>query len=147
MSKNKPPELTDKFITWYDVRGVHDLELIGKIGEKFAIHPLALEDIVDTQQRPKFEEYETGIFFTLRSLSFKENNLELQTEQISIYVGNKFLLSFQEDDDDLFTEIRKRLKRSSGRIRHRGSDYLAYALIDSIVDHYYIILDSYGWKK
>lgn len=141
LSKDQSPQQTKQLVNWYDIRGVHDIELVRQIGSRFSIHPLALEDIVDTQQRPKFEEYESGIFITLRALSMDKNNMELQTEQISIYVGDHFLLSFQEDDDDLFKAIRNRLQKSDGRIRTRGSDYLAYALIDSIVDNYYVILD------
>ena len=142
-SKDEKPTAAEGFqVTWYDIRGVHDLALIEKIGKKFAIHPLALEDIVDTQQRPKFEEYPEGLFITLRALQFDPKLLLLHTEQVSVYIGKKFLLSFQEDDDDLFAQVRKRLESSSGRIRQRGSDYLAYALVDSIVDHYFIVLDK-----
>lgn len=140
---DKKPEIEKgDHITWFDIRGIHDIELIGKIGKHFHIHPLALEDIVDTEQRPKFEEYEEGIFVTLKALEFNEEKLELRTEQISIYVGEKFALSFQEDDDDLFVAVRKRLHTGSGRIRERGSDYLAYALIDTLVDNYYLQLDK-----
>lgn len=142
LKDEKPTPVNGYNVTWYDVRGVHDIALIEKIGKKFSIHPLALEDIVDTQQRPKFEEYPDGLFITLRALQFDLENLELKTEQVSIYIGQNFLLSFQEDDDDLFVLVRKRLENSSGRIRQRGSDYLAYALIDSIVDNYFVVLDK-----
>ena len=141
LQNEKPPAADGYNVTWFDVRGVHDLGLIEKIGKKFSIHPLALEDIVDTQQRPKFEEYKDGLFITLRDLKFDVEHLELKTEQVSIYIGKNFLLSFQEDDDDLFVYVRKRLEVSSGRIRQRQSDYLAYALVDSIVDNYFIVLD------
>ncbi len=142
LKDEKPIAVEGYNVTWYDVRGIHDLALIEKLGKKYAIHPLALEDIVDTQQRPKFEEYPEGVFITLRALQFDVDKLELKTEQVSIYVGKTFLVSFQEDDEDLFVLVRKRLENSSGRIRQRGSDYLAYALIDSIVDHYFIVLDG-----
>ena len=142
LQNEKPPSAEGFNVTWYDVRGVHDLALIEKIGKKFAIHPLALEDIVDTQQRPKFEEYKEGLFITLRDLKFDVEKLELKTEQVSIYVGQNFLLSFQEDDDDLFVAVRKRIEVKSGRIRQRQSDYLAYALVDSIVDSYFLVLDK-----
>ncbi|MEO1262925.1 MAG: magnesium/cobalt transporter CorA [Bacteroidota bacterium] len=141
--KDKKPALQDGFkVTWFDVRGVHDLNLMEKIGERFNIHALTLEDIVDIRQRPKFEAFKEGVFVTLRSFQFDQEKLELQTEQVSIYFGEHFVLSFQEDDDDLFIKVRERLKNKSGRIRQRGSDYLAYALIDSIVDSYFPMLDK-----
>ena len=141
--QDKKPPIKDGFkVTWFDVRGVHDLKLMEKIGKRFNVHALTLEDIVDIRQRPKFEEFKEGVFVTLRSFQFDQDNLELKGEQVSIYFGDRFVLSFQEDDDDLFFRVRERLKNKSGRIRQRGSDYLAYALIDSIVDNYFPMLDK-----
>lgn len=130
------------FINWYDIKGLHDVTLIDKIGKAHELHGLVLEDILDTQQRPKFEEYENGIFITLQELVFDNDSQSIQTEHIAIYAGPNFVLSFQEKDDDTFAPVRERLRNSSGRIRQRQSDYLAYALADSVVDHYFIILDQ-----
>ncbi len=131
-----------QFISWYDVRGVHDLGLVESIGKKFNVHTLALEDIVDTHQRPKFEDYGDGIFITLRSLRFDKEELSIHTEQVSIYAGEKFILTFQEDDDDLFIPVRERMQHQTRRIRKGESDYLLYALVDLIVDNYYHVLDA-----
>ena len=130
------------FVSWYDIRGLHNVELIQAIGDRFDIHPLVLEDVLDTQQRPKFEEHEAGVFLTVQSLSFDREKLEIKTEQVAIYAGKGFVLSFQEDEDDLFPAIRERIHSGRGKIKKRGSDYLAYALTDNIVDHYYLLLDQ-----
>jgi magnesium transporter len=128
-------------IQWYDIRGLHDIELIQKIGELFSIHPMALEEIADVYQRPKYEEYTKGVFLTLGALS--RNEKALSKEHIAIYFGNGFVLSFQEEDSDIFKSIRERLKNNQGRIRRKGADYLAYALIDSIIDEYFVLSDQY----
>ncbi|MDX1943317.1 MAG: CorA family divalent cation transporter, partial [Saprospiraceae bacterium] len=134
-----PPELNN-FITWYDVKGLHNVSLIERLGQLYNIHSLILEDVLDTQQRPKFEEYEDGIFIILHAITFDRDTRETQTEHIAIFAGHNFLLSFQEKDDDTFAPVRERIRTASGRIRKRGSDYLAYALADSVVDHYFIVL-------
>lgn len=130
-------------VTWYDVRGLHDVSMIDRIGQYFNMHPLVLEDIVHTSQRPKFEEYGQDVFIVLTSLSYDDKNQTVQAEQISIYFGENFLLTFQEKEDDTFLAVRERLHASRGRIRSRQSDYLAYALIDSIVDNYFEVLDCF----
>lgn len=137
-----PPMQVGDFITWYDVKGLHDIRIIDELGELFKVHSLVLEDILDTQQRPKFEEYSDAIFITLNALLFDHDSQEVQTEHIAIYAGPNFVLSFQEKDDDTFVPVRERIKNGIGRMRQRGSDYLAYALADSAVDHYFIILDQ-----
>lgn len=130
------------YLNWYDVKGLHDVMLVDQLGKQFQVHGLVLEDILDTQQRPKFEEYDKGIFITLQALTFNQEAQTIETEHIAIYAGLDFVLSFQEKDDDTFAPVRERLRNSSGRIRQRQSDYLAYALADSVVDHYFIILDQ-----
>lgn len=130
------------FINWYDVKGLHDIQLIDQLGKQFNLHPLVEEDILDTQQRPKFEEYEDGIFITLHAILFDREAQEIQNEHIAVYAGPDFVISFQEKDDDTFVPVRERIKNGSGRMRQRGSDYLAYALADSVVDHYFIVLDQ-----
>jgi magnesium transporter len=116
--------------------------LIEQLGTQFNLHPLVQEDILDTQQRPKFEEYDAGIFITLHAILFDREAREILTEHIAVYAGPNFVLSFQEKDDDTFVPVRERVKSGNGRMRQRGSDYLAYALADSVVDHYFTILDQ-----
>ncbi len=133
--------LDGPFTNWYDIRGVHNADLIRQFGDAYNIHPLALEDILDTQQRPKLEEYDNGIFLTAQALVVEEQIGKIETEQIAIFFGNHFILSFQEKEDDNFATVRNRLLVPQAKIRRRGADYLAYALLDSVVDYYYPILD------
>jgi len=112
------------------------------LGLEYDIHPLVLEDIADTQQRPKFDEYEKGIFLIVRALAFDKENLQIKTEQVSIYFQKGLLISFQEDETDLFAAVRHRLQAGHGRIRRLKADYLAYALVDNLVDNYFLILDG-----
>jgi magnesium transporter len=127
---------------WYDIRGLHDTQLIEILGKTFDIHSLVLEDVVNTHQRPKFEEYPNGNFIIIRALAFDKVNLEVTTEQVSIFFRQGLLISFQEAETDLFDAVRLRIQSGKGRIRQRGSDYLAYALLDNIVDNYYLVLDD-----
>ncbi|MEN0005601.1 MAG: magnesium/cobalt transporter CorA [Bacteroidota bacterium] len=129
-------------IRWYDLRGLHNVALVKKMGELFSIHPLVLEDILDTNQRPKFEEYEDGLFITIQDFTFEPATLEVKKEQVTIYVMDKVVLSFQEDDQDIFTTIRQRFSNAQSQVRRKGTDYLAYALLDRVVDNYFIILDQ-----
>lgn len=138
------PKVDDQFVTWIDIRGIHDSELIERIGRTYNIHPLVLEDIMDVHQRPKFEEYETGFYFTLRNYKYHPELRSIVPEQISIYAGRYFVFSFQEDQEELFTEVIARLETGKGKLRQRNSDYLVYALIDRIVDGYFVILDQIG---
>ncbi|HKK73987.1 MAG TPA: magnesium/cobalt transporter CorA [Saprospiraceae bacterium] len=132
-----------EMVQWYDIRGLHDPELIQGLGEVFRIHPLALEDIADTEQRPRMDEYVNGIFVTLKALNFDKEQRLLNPEHLSLYLTNEgTILTFQEDAEDLFASVRGRLEKSSGRIRKRKSDYLFYALMDTIVDDYYLVLEA-----
>jgi len=142
LKNEKPTLMPGDYISWFDVRGVHDIALVERIGKRFDIHPLILEDVLDTQQRPKFEEYKNGIYLTIRALSLEEEKMDIHTEQISIYLGKDFVVSFQENDDDLFVAVRNRLNNSEGNVREKGADFLAYILLDTIVDNYYLILDK-----
>jgi magnesium transporter len=128
-------------VKWYDVRGLHDVALVEQLGKQFGVHPLALEDILDTQQRPKFEDYENGLFLILKALSYDEEQQRIQTEQVAIFAGDGFVLSFQENETDLFPGVRERIHSGRAKIRKRKADYLAYALADNIVDQYYLLLD------
>ncbi len=132
----------DEVVDWYDIRGLHNTILIESLGKSVDIHPLILEDIADTNQRPKYEEYEKGNFVSIKALSFDKKTVKVKTEQISIYFNQGLLLSFQEDETDIFAAVRQRLQLGRGRIRQQGADYLAYALIDSIVDDYHQVING-----
>lgn len=129
-------------LTWIDVRGLTDTAIIERLGSDFQLHPLALEDVLDTQQRAKAEEYDNGLFFILHNLRFEPESPELQTEQIAVFMGEHFVISFQEDPDDTLQPVRKRIQEGVGRLRKKGPDYLAYSMLDTIVDHYYLVLDE-----
>lgn len=132
----------DHIVDWYDIRGVHDTQLIEQLGSTFNLHPLVLEGIADTSQRPKFEEYEKGILLIFKALSFHKENKKIATEQITLYFRKGFLITFQEDHSDIFAVIRQRIHAGKGKIRQKGADYLAYALADNLVDNYFYILDQ-----
>jgi magnesium transporter len=133
-------------VTWINVDGVHDVGLIQKLGETFDLHPLIIEDIVHTQQRPKMEESENYIYIVLKMLYLDDAQNETQVEQVSLVFGKNFVISFQEKEGDIFESIRARLRNGKGRIRKMGTDYLAYSLIDAVVDHYFVILEKDGEK-
>lgn len=126
---------------WLDIRGVNDTIFVEQIGHKFNIHPLAMEDILDVDQRPKMDEYDEGIFMTLVALKLDHDTFILKKEQITLFFGKNFLISFQEDADDFLHTIRERMYQKRGKIRGKGIDYLAYSIIDYVVDHYYEALD------
>ncbi|PVX24247.1 MAG: magnesium and cobalt transport protein CorA [Candidatus Bathyarchaeum sp.] len=137
--------LEDKsHITWINVDGVHKLDNIEQVGKQLQIHPLALEDIAHTGQRPKMEDYEDYLFIVLKMLQYNEETTETRTEQVSIILGSNYVVSFQENEGDVFGLIRERIRTDRGRTRKMGADYLAYALVDAIVDHYFMVLEKIG---
>ncbi|MFH1868799.1 MAG: magnesium/cobalt transporter CorA, partial [Candidatus Omnitrophota bacterium] len=131
-------------VTWINIDGIHDMDIIERIGSHFGIHHLMLEDIVNTAQRPKFEDAENYIFIVLKMLYFNERENEIQSEQVSLILGHNSVISFQEKEGDIFNPIRERIRNAKGRIRKSGADYLAYTLIDSVVDNYFLILERIG---
>jgi len=133
-------------ITWINIDGLHEVNVIEKLGNCFDIHPLVLEDILNTDQRPKMEDYEKYIFLVLKMLLVDDKTNMIHSEQISIILGQNFVISFQEAIGDVFDTIRERIRKGKGRIRKLDSDYLAYALIDAIVDNYFVILEKLGEK-
>jgi magnesium transporter len=133
-------------ISWVNIDGVHDMAVIEKLGQHFLIHPLTLEDTVNTAQRPKFEEFDDYLYVVLKMLIYDDNAGRVRAEQVSLVLGHSFLISFQEAEGDVFDAVRERIRRGRGRIRRGGSDYLAYALIDCIVDHYFVALEHLGEK-
>lgn len=126
-------------VTWINLDGIHDIGVIEKIGRHFGIHPLTLEDIIDTGQRPKMEDFDNYLFVVLKMLYHDEKEEEVQAEHISIILGSGFVISFQEREGDVFDPVRERIRRAKGRIRKMGADYLTYALIDTIVDNYFLL--------
>lgn len=127
--------------SWISVHGL-DPEIIKTLGGHFDLHPLTLEDIQNTDHRPKFEEFENYLFITLKMIRLDTNNGGPADEQVSLVIGHGYVISFQESGTGLFATVRERLERSAGRIRHRGSDYLCYALLDRVIDNYYVILED-----
>lgn len=131
-------------VTWINVNGIHQLEIIEKFGKQFHLHPLLLEDIVNTDQRPKLDDYDTYWFIVLKMLYAGERAKAIQVEQVSLIFGPNFILSFQENGKDVFEPIRERLRTGKGRLRQWGADYLLYSLVDAVVDHYFVILETVG---
>lgn len=132
-------------VTWLRIRGLGDIDLIGAVGRRLDIHPLSLEDIVNTDHRPKVEDLADYILITLRLIK-PEDEGKVSNYQLSLVIGPGFLVSFEETADDFFRPVLDRLKRSSGRIRQRGADYIAYALMDTVIDNYYVALEQAGFR-
>lgn len=135
----REPERT----VWINVIGLHDTEAIEAIGADYGLHPLVLEDLVAPGQRPKLESYDGYLFLVLRMLSLDERG-ELVNEQLGLVLGKDFVLTFQERPGDVFDPVRDRLRSSSTRIRRMGPDYLAYALLDAVVDGYFPVIEALG---
>ncbi|GAB4323215.1 MAG: magnesium/cobalt transporter CorA [Bacteroidales bacterium] len=133
-------------ITWLNIDGLHDVEIIDKIGKYYDIHPLVLEDILNTNQRTKLEVYDDYIFIVIKMLIFDEKEFKINSEQVSIILGKNFVISFQEKPGDIFDSLRERIRGGKGKIRKMGSDYLTYALLDVIIEHYFINLEKVGDK-
>ncbi|MBM4340631.1 MAG: magnesium/cobalt transporter CorA [Deltaproteobacteria bacterium] len=132
-------------VTWVNVDGVHQIEIIEKLGQCFGFHPLVMEDILNTDQRPKMEIYGDYLYIVLKMLHGGDAGHSVEGEQVSLILGSNFVISFQEEKEgDVFNPVRERIRTSKGLIRKMGSDYLAYSLIDTIVDHYFLILERLG---
>lgn len=131
-------------ITWMNVSGVHDVDLVERLGECFGIHPMTLEDIANTTQRPKVEEFPGYVFMVLKMIAFNEDTQNIDIEHVSAILGDHFVISFLEDDGDVFDAVRDRIRASSGRIRWMKADYLAYSLLDAVVDHYFLAVERMG---
>ena len=131
-------------VMWLNIDGVHMPKIIEQVGKNFGVHPLVLEDIADTGQRPKIEDFEDYMYVVLKMFRFDEKENEIQTEQISLVLGHDFVISFQEREGDVFDPIRERLRNNKGRIRKASADYLVYALMDAVVDNYFLIMEKLG---
>jgi len=133
-------------VTWINIDALHQVDIIEKLGKHFGLHPLVLEDIVNTDQRPKIEDFVTYLFFVLKILSYNIQENDVVSEQLSLILGTNFLISFQEYPGDNFEPIRERIRNDKGRVRKMGVDYLAYTLVDAIIDNYFLILEQIGDK-
>lgn len=137
--KNKPS------ITWINIEGVNSPGILEKLGNCYGFHPLILEDILTTDQRPKIEDFKDYIYIVLKMLHYDGKINRIATEQISIILGPNFVISFQEGlEGDVFNPVRERIRSGKGKIRKLGADYLAYSLLDAVVDNYFVILERLG---
>ncbi|MBM4273701.1 MAG: magnesium/cobalt transporter CorA [Deltaproteobacteria bacterium] len=136
--KNKPT------VTWINVNGISHIPNLEKLGECFNLHPLVLEDILNIDQRPKIEDYDDYLFIVVKTIRYDESTNEIVADQISLILGNNYVISLHENNVEIFDVIKERLRTAKGRIRKAGADYLAYALIDFIVDNYFIVLEKFG---
>lgn len=128
-------------VTWVNIEGLGDADVLHKMAEVFSIHRLALEDVVNVHQRPKVEEYTHHLFIVMRMIYL---NHHVESEQLSIFLGENYVLTFQSTPGDCLDPVRKRIREHQGRIRSVGADYLAYALIDDVIDAYFPVLDVYS---
>lgn len=134
-------------VTWVNIEGLQDVHIIQKLGDYFKIHPLTQEDIVNTDQRPKIEDLNDYLYIVLKMITYDDTIEDIVIEQISLILGENFVLSFQEGiKGDIFDPLRDRIRTDKGKIRKMGSDYLAYGLIDATVDNYFLILEKIGDK-
>lgn len=141
------PSKDASVVTWMNVDGLHRTEIIEKTGNLYNLHPLTLEDILNTGQYPKIEDYGEYLFIVLKMLYYNDSVNEIEVEQVSLCLGSNFVVSFQEEAErDVFDPVRARIRSGKGKMRTMGADYLAYSLIDAIVDSYFIILEKVGEK-
>lgn len=132
-------------VTWINVDGIHQEKILQRLGECYGLHPLMLEDILNTEQRPKLEDFNEYLYIVLKMFRNDEQTGGIITEQISLVLGRNFVISFQEGlEGDVFNPIREHLRSGAGRIRKMGADYLAYSLLDGVVDNYFVILERLG---
>ncbi|EKD70425.1 MAG: hypothetical protein ACD_46C00537G0001 [uncultured bacterium] len=132
-------------ITWVNVEGLRDVETIKQIAANFKLHPLTVEDILNIEQRSKVEEFDDYLFITIKVMQWHEKTTQFFTKQLGLILGKNFVLSFQEIDTTLFDSILTRLQSGSHqRLRKHGSDYLAYRLIDVVIDEYFVVLEGIG---
>ena len=129
---------------WLNIHGVHDAELIKQIGDLFHLHPLVQEDILNTEQRPKIDEFKEYIFLEARSFQYDKASMTMDSEQVSFVLGHDYLLTFQERSTGIFEPVRGRIRATHAHICELGVDYLAYALLDSVVDRYFSVLEDLG---
>lgn len=131
-------------VTWINVIGLHDLGMIELIGKRFNLHPLTIEDLVNTNQRPKAEIFPDYLFIVLKMMSYSETANSVDVEHVSLILGKNYVISFLENEGDVFDTVRARIRSAKGRIRAMPSDYFAYVLMDAVVDHYFLAVERIG---
>ncbi|MBA2880758.1 magnesium transporter [Desulfosalsimonas propionicica] len=136
--------ISEDSVTWINITGVHDPDLIGRLGQMFDLHPLVLEDMLNTEGRPKLDDYDTYLFAILKMIDYDPGQNRLDHEQVSLVVRPGLVISLQEKPGDVFDPVRERIRKGKGRIRKLGADYLAYALMDMIVDQYFLAMEQIG---
>ena len=153
LEEKSPENLTESFpfdplvpVNWLNINGSHEVDHLEEIGTRLDIHSLVLEDILNNSQRPKVEDYDEYLFIELNMLSWNDEEAMVNAEQISLLLGENYLVTFQEQERDVFEPIRNRIREGKGRLTKAGPDYLAYNLIDAVVDNYFIILENLGEK-
>lgn len=137
-------DLKEDTVNWFNIDGIHDVKLLEKVGHRFNINYLLLEDIANTTQRPKTEFYPDYIYQCIKMISYDTDVNELRVEQVSILLTEDAVITFQEKTGDVFESVRKRIENDRGRVRRSGTDYLFYALLDSIIDHYFVVVEQIG---
>jgi magnesium transporter len=142
--KEMPGPANEGCVQWLDIVGVHDPETMRQVGQRYKLHPLVLEDIMNTGQRPKTEVTDDYIFVVIKMIMKDTKSGQINFEQVSLIMGNGWLLTFQEKEGDMFEVVRERIRNDKGRVRKAEADYLAYALIDAIVDNYFLVLEEFG---
>lgn len=130
------------YTNWLMLNGIHNTELVREVGETFNLESLVLEDILNTDHRPKFEELENGVFFTLKMIGFDKQTILVDSEQVSFVLGEHYMMSFLENHSEVFSPIIERIRQNKGRIRRKSNDYLMYALIDVVVDNYFEVIEN-----
>lgn len=131
-------------VRWIDIVGIHEVQNVALLGQHFNIHPLLLEDVFNTEQRPKIEDLGGYVFLLIKHLVYEEESEDTSIEQLSLVLGPDYVLSFQETDRSAFGPVLERLRSESTRIRSRGADFLIYALLDAVVDNYFVVLEKLG---
>lgn len=131
-------------VTWINISGIHDVAVVEKLGSHFGLHPLVQEDILNTGQRPKLEDSDEYFYIALKMIYIEMDKDYFSSEQVSIIFGDNFVISFQEKEGDVFDPVRERIRKTIPRTRMLGADYLAYSLIDAVVDNYFTVLEHLG---
>ena len=140
------PYKQTRSVTWININGLHDVAAIGTIGQTFDLHPLVMEDILNTGQRPKIDDYGSYIFIVLKMIRFDKALQKIVNEQLSVVLADTFVLTFQERPGDVFHPVRERIRRQTSRIRGCKTDYLAYVLMDTVVENYISVIEHLGEK-
>lgn len=136
--------INPSLVHWIHVDGIHRIDIVEKIGATFHLHPLLLEDILNTDQRPKYEEYDNHLFIVLKVLQYRPEEEGLVSEQLCVILGSNYVISFHERKSGVLNAIRSRIINGKGRVRKMGADYLVYGIIDTVVDNYFSINETIG---